>query len=210
VQSDEQALNAQRGFQSLGENLNQIDRRQVPGRSGEISLSGGALFADSGSNGPTLEVSTDTGETFTTETGRIVYRSGDDTRVLLENGAVIRKDERADQGIVVQRPNVVCKGGANPYAVVSIVKLDADVNSIGGDGTVQIVGREQSSTLLYSDTASDVTVDYSGSDFQDAWSTHFDRTGDWDDTGGAAECDFGGGDGHVIVRRTVIEIDFVS
>ena len=211
IRGDEQALNAQRAFQTLGESLNEIDRQQVPGRSGEISLSGGTLLADSGADGPAFEVRTNTGETFTTDAGRIRYRSGDDTRVLVENGAVIREDEGADQGIVVQRPNVVCEGGANPYAVVSVVKLVADVNGIGGDGTVQIVGREQSSTLLYSDDdATSVTVDYGGSEFSEAWETYFSRTGEWQSVDGTdAVCDVGG-DGRVIVRRTVVEVDFVS
>ena len=68
----------------------------MPGRSGEVGLSGGTLLADGGADGPAFEVSANTGETFTTDTGRICYRSGDDTRVLVENDAVIREDKDAD------------------------------------------------------------------------------------------------------------------
>jgi hypothetical protein len=209
VRDDEQALNAQRSFQTLGENLNQIDRGGVPGRAGEISLNGGLVLVESGSEGPTFEVVTD-GDTFTSKTGRIVYQSGGgDTEILLEAGGVIRKDERSDRGFVVQRPNIVC---GSEYAIVSIVKIVGDADTVAGDSTVQIRGREQSSTLLYSDDdATSVTVDYSGSQFDESWNGHFDREGDWDvDTlANTAECDVGS-DGHVIVRRTVIEITVVN
>jgi len=212
VRDDEQALNAQRSFQTLGENLNQIDRGGVPGRAGEISLSGGLVLVESGSEGPTFEVETD-GNTFTSETGRIVYQSsGDDTEILLEAGGVIRKDERSDQGFVVQRPNIVCSTSGSKYAIVSIVEIVGNADTVAGDSTVQIRGREQSSTLLYSDDdATSVTVDYSGSQFDESWNGHFDREGDWDvDTSAnTAECDVGS-DGHVIVRRTVIEITVVN
>ena len=53
---------------------------------------------------------------------------------------------------MVRCPDIVCEGGANPYAVVSVVKFVADVNGVGGDGTVQVVGREQSSTLFTATT----------------------------------------------------------
>ena len=112
--------------------------------------------------------------------------------------------------IVVQRPDIARKGGENPYAVVSVVEFVADVDGIGGDGTVQIVGREQFSTPLYSDDATSVTVDYGGSESSDAWETYSGRTGEWqgvDDTD--AVCDVGS-DGRVIVRRTVVEVDVVS
>lgn len=213
VQADEQSLNAQRGFQSLGESFNEIDRGHVPGRSGEISLSEGALYTrtGSGSDRSTLEVNVD-GNTYTTDVGTLVYESqADSTQILLESGAVLRKDKFADQAIVVQSPNMVCDtGSGSPYAIVSIVKLTSDENTQGGDGTVQIVGREESSTLLYSDLAGSVTVDYGDSQYTDAWEQHFDGEGDWSTTGSdEAECSFSG-DGQVIVRRTVIDVDFVG
>lgn len=230
IQADEQSLNAQRGFQSLGESLNEIDRSHVPGRSGEISLSDGALFTrtGSGSDRSTIAVSVDTDgdgdltgggdRTYTTDVGTLVYESqADDTRILLESGAVLRKDKRADQAIVVQRPNMVCDtSGSSNYAIVSIVKIVSDENTQGGDGTVQIIGREESSTLLYSDNAAErVNVTFGGgagvgSQYPEAWRQYFASSGDWSSvTSTDATCDVGSG-GTVIVRRTVINVDFVG
>lgn len=211
VQADEQALNAQRGFQSLGQNLNEVDRSHVPGRSGEISLSEGALYVDSGGDGPTFEVTVDGGPTYTTEVGTIVYESQKDgTRIALEAGGVVREDEFAERGVVVQSPNVVC---GSDYAIVSVLEVVSDENVRGGEGTIQIVGRERSSSLLYSNTAGGVTVNYADSEFNEAWAGHFDGSGEWTNVDGTdAKCDFGGpsSDGQVIVRRTVIEIQFVG
>lgn len=209
IQSDEQALNAQRGFQALGDNINDIDRRHVPGRSGEVTLNDGRLLVNNGSSSSTLEVTTD-GNTYTSDVGYLEYTSqGEDTRIILESGAVIRSDKNADQGIVVRRPNFACDKSGSSYAIVSIVEIVSPSNTRGGDGTVQIVAREQSSTLLYSGSASDVTIDYSGSDFTDAWNSHFDGAGDWMASGTSATCNVGT-NGHVIVRKTVIEISLVG
>jgi len=219
IQGDEQSLNAQRGFQALGDNINDIDRRHVPGRSGEVTLNDGRLRVDNGSGSSTLGVTVEDGSTSppttlytgTTDVGYLEYTSQDsDARIVLESGAVIRKDENAGQGIVVRRPNVVCRTSGSGYAVVSVVEIESPSGTRGGDGTVQIVAREESSTLLYSSSdATDVTVDYGGSDFTDAWNTYFDGADDWSASGTSATCNVGT-DGHVIVRKTVIEITLVG
>ncbi len=219
IQSDEQSLNAQRGFQALGDNINDIDRRHVPGRSGEVTLNDGRLRVANGSGSSTLGVTVEDGTgttlyTGTTDVGYLEYTSQDsDARIVLESGAVIRRDENADQGIVVRRPNFACSTSGSEYAVVSIVEIVSSSNTRGGDGTVQIVAREQSSRLLYSSSdATEVTVDYSGSEFTDAWNSYFDGASDWDTSLGGpdeAGCPVGA-DGHVIVRKTVIEISLVG
>ncbi len=208
IQSDEQALNAQRGFQALGDNLNDIDRRHVPARSGEVTLNDGRIRVANGSGSSTIEVTTGS-DTYTTDVGYLEYLSQDEAaRIVLESGAVIREDENADQGIVVRRPNVACRTSGSPYAVVSVVKFVSGSTTKGGDGTVRISARRQSSTLLYSGNASSVTVDYSGSEFTDAWNTYFDGADDWTASGTSATCNVGSG--HVIVRRTVVEVTLVS
>jgi hypothetical protein len=88
IRGDEQALNAQRAFQTLGESLNEIDRQQVPGRSGEISLSGGTLLADSGADGPAFEVSTSTGEWQSVDDTDAVCDVGSDGRVIVRRTVV--------------------------------------------------------------------------------------------------------------------------
>jgi hypothetical protein len=222
VQADEQSLNAQRGFQSLGESFNEIDRSHVPGRSGEITLSEGALFVRTGggSDRSTLGVSVDTDgdgdlmgggdQTYSTDIGTLVYESqADGTRVAVESGAVIRKDKFADQAVMVQPPTMTCATGGSAYAVVSVVKFVSDDNTQGGDGTVQIVAREQSSTLLYGDsTATQVEVAFGDSRYVEAWRDHFESDGDWTVSGDTATCSVGGG--QVIVRRTVIDLEFVG
>lgn len=215
IQGNEQALNAQRGFQALSDNINDIDRRHVPGRSGEVTLNDGRLLVENGSSSSTLGVTVEDGSTTlydgSTDVGYLEYtEQEDDTRIVLESGAVIRKDKNADQGIVVRRPNFACRTSGDSYAVVSVVKIVSSSNTRGGDGTVQIVAREQSSKLLYSSTdATDVTVNYGGSDFADAWGTDFEGAGDWSTSGTSATCNVGP-NGHVIVRQTVIEIALVG
>jgi hypothetical protein len=211
IQSDEQALNAQRGFQALGDNINDIDRRHVPGRSGEVTLNDGRLRVANGSSSSTIEVTTD-GNTYTVDIGYLEYTSqGDETRIVLESGAVIRKDKFADQGVVVRRPNFACDDSSgSPYAIVSVVKFVSSSNTLGGGGTVQIVAREQSSTLLYTSTdATDVTNGYDNSEFTDAWDSYFDGARGWSASGTSATCSVGGS-GQVIVRQTVIEISLVG
>jgi len=202
--ANEQSVNAERGFESLGYNLGNIQRGHAPGRSGEIKLSGGRILVNQSS---TMEVTTPSGWSRTFDMGTLRYdMEARDTSVAYESGAVFRRDRGGVYGI--SRPKLTC----NPtegYALVSIVTLESDEGTRGGDGTVQVIGREQSSELVRYETptAGDVTVDVD-SQFEQGWDQFFED-GWTNPSGGVGQCNLPPGS-TVIVRHTVIEIQFVS
>lgn len=214
LRASEQAVNAERGFESLGYNLGNVQRGHAPGRSGELKLNGGRIRTVDGSD---VEVTVDNGtgiwdETYDMNTLRYDMESRE-TSVAYESGAVFRSDRGG--AVDVAGAKFICREDED-YAVVSIVTLQGTSETLGGDGTVQIIGREQSSELVrYENDTDIVTVDVDDSDFEQGWDQFFDSSrNDWDGlgSGGEAECDFTGspGSGTVLVRHTVVEIQFVS
>lgn len=212
VQEDEQALNAQRGFQTLADSFGEIDRGHAPSRSGEISLSDGVVFTRTGSaSNSTLDVEigiSGPNRTYANDVGTLLYRSeGEQTTIGIQSGAVFRKDKFSDRAVMVQSPSFAC---TDDVAIVSLVVFESDTNVRGGDGTVQITASEQSSTLLWANSsAQNVTVEYGGNRFNESWAGYFEDEEGWSENGGSAICEVGGS-GTVIVRRTVIEINFVG
>lgn len=216
IQSDEQAVNAVRGMEALGDNLGNVQRGHAPGRSGELKLSEGTVYVRQNSQ---AEVSLDCagggyeacGQTFAFDMGTLYYQMVDrETNVTYEGGAVFRED-RGGSPVMVDRPRLIC---GDDYAVVSVVTLTSSAGGQGGSGTVQINGRERSTRLYRSPNEThEVTMNIVDSRFTSGWADYFedgDNDWTWDDPTTTATCDFSGDDGTVLVRRTVIEIDFVT
>lgn len=201
IQASEQSINAERGFESLGYNLGNIQRGHAPGRTGEIKLSGGRiLVAD---NAPAVEVTTPGGFSKTLTMGSLQYdMESRETSIAYESGAVFRSDRGGVVAVV--RPKFICR---SDHAIVSIVTLRSDADVHGGEGTVQVIGREEKSELLLHETGvSSVDVSVTNSEFQQGWDRILDDEG-WN----SGTCDFRGtGSGTLIVRHTVINIQFIT
>jgi hypothetical protein len=211
IQEGEQAVNAERAFVTLGENLGNVERGHAPGRSGELRLNQGSLYVQDGRE---VSVSVDdgsgSGPSFGPRDLQALYydMDGSKTNVVLEGGAVFREDR--GNVVAVEGPSIMCNGDR---AVVSLVEMRHDGTIPGGTGTVQVTGREESSELLYSGAAENVTIDLSshGVDgYASAWEDEL--TGDgWAETGtdGEVECDLDAG-GRAYVRVTTIRLNFVN
>lgn len=212
IQNDEQAVNAVRGMEALGDNLGNVQRGHAPGRSGELKLSEGTVFVRQNSQ---VEIDVQcTASSYlcdnvlTFDVGTLYYDMTDrETQVTYEGGAVFRKDRKGSP-VMVSTPQFIC---GSDHAVVSIVTLVSDGEARGGGGTVQISGRERKTklfTTVPADSANQVTVDFTNSRFESAWDSYFsDDDNQWTSTGGGAgEC----AAEHIYVRQTVIEIDFVT
>lgn len=220
VQGNEQAVNAVRGMQSLGNNLGDVQRGHAPGRTGELKLSNGVLFVRENSGidvtltctGPPYPTGCSGGSsTFSFGMGTLYYAMENrDTNVTYENGAVFREDRRGSP-IMVDEPRFIC---GSDHAVVSTVTLVSDAGAPGGGGTVQVIGREQESKLHFAnDSVEEVEIEITDSRFEEGWAEYFDSDdNDWEYSGGVATCDFGGSGntGTVFVRRTIIDIDFIT
>ncbi len=218
LQSSEQALNAERAFQSLGYNLGNVERGHAPGRAGEVQLSGGGMYVRDNSE-ITVEIDSASGidRTISRPLGTLYYDMTDRrTNITYEGGAVFREERHGDP-IVVSEPNFRCDtGGPGPnVALVSILEMSSDDASQGGSGTVQVIGREQSSTLPAGEpdvVSGSVNVTITNSRFTEAWDSYFTNNG-WSSGGqpNSWECTVGpAGEMDIYVRHTVIDISFVT
>jgi hypothetical protein len=211
LRASEQAVNAERGFESLGYNLGNVQRGHAPGRSGELKLNGGRIRTVDGSEvSVSIDGSAVTGSPFEMNTLQYDMQSRE-TSVAYESGAVFRSDRGGTVDVVGAK--FTCREDED-YAIVSIVTIEGVGKTLGGDGTVQIIGREQSSKLVaYETGVGTVDVAVSNSEFEQGWDLFFESSrNDWDGSfggSGEAQCDLGGS-GTVLVRHTVIDIQFVS
>ncbi|PSQ16262.1 hypothetical protein BRD00_11245 [Halobacteriales archaeon QS_8_69_26] len=217
IQGDEQANNAVRGMESLGHNLGNVQRGHAPGRTGELKLSNGKIYVRENSE---ISVTVDCGggapppgcdSTFDFDMGTLYYdMESRDTNVTYENGAVFRED-RGGSPLVVDGPRFIC---GDDYAVVSVVTLVSDAGAPGGGGTVQVIGREQETKLHFAnDSVDTVRITVQDSRFDEGWVDYFQSDdNEWTVSSTSppiATCDVGS-DGKVFVRRTIIDIDFIT
>lgn len=210
IQQGEQLNNAERAFQILAENFNEIERGQAPRRTSEIDLREGSVLV---ANDSTFTVGVrNTPFNVTVPLQRIQY-SQDNTIIAYENGATLRADRISNGSTLRDRPDIVC---TEERAIISIVQLDADLDRQLGSGKVQVTGVEQNETVLYplnrsgrhSATYSDqvnVTLD---NRFLSGWDNYFSREeSNWSRVNRQKwTCD---GVSHVYVRQTTINVTFV-
>jgi len=218
IQTNERTVNAERAFQSLDENLGEIQRGHAPGRSGEIAVDDGVLSIRSRTESPVgdaaklrFTVSTSSGNLFGRSfvVGSLRYNVGDQKRRIgLESGAVFT-DSRGS-AYMIDPPDFNCQ---SDHAIISIVTLQGIGTTDPSGGNVQVVGRENSSRLLFSRATGpdkDVTINIERSRFQDAgeaWTEGLERQG-WTVVGpNSVECS---GLKEVYIRETVIDISFIT
>lgn len=151
VEASQQIGNVERGMVSLSDNVDDIVRNDASSRSTRVRLDRGQLSLGAP---VTVNVSVNGGNS-TEETVRpLVYRSGEDVRLVYANGAVLRAE---DGGVaVVDEPQFVVSG---ENVVFPIVTLQQGDGPNGVSGTTRIVTTRSERRLFSEPTnGNDVSV----------------------------------------------------
>ncbi|MWG33363.1 DUF7289 family protein [Halomarina oriensis] len=195
----ERVNNAERAFDVLAHNVEDIGRDGAPGRSTEVKLADAQLsfgeettvswcWDEDGSG----NASNDCDTANNSQTLRPIVFEADGTRIVYENGAVIRSQ---DGGAIVRRaPEMVFRGpdsapGPGETVVLpTIVMNQQETSGVGGESTVLVRTQLQSgqggrSTLEPRPTA-DGAIQYrinTSADRAAAWERYLDDQISWQD-----------------------------
>lgn len=173
VRDAERFNNAERAFDVLDSNLEEVVYEGVPSRATEIKLSDASLgFADP----VTVNVSVDGGGSVETTVDPLFFSIGDDRYLTYSNGAIIRGNGSAS--VMRDEPNML----AGDTTIIPII--DTRARSSGLSGSSRILVRAESSQ--------DEVFNYTGSGPYDyTVNVTTDRTGAWEsylDSRGADSC----------------------
>ncbi|MEF8784919.1 MAG: hypothetical protein V5A45_03220 [Haloarculaceae archaeon] len=221
IQENEEITNAERAFQLIEQNFDQIQQSQAQSRRSEIALESGDLRLLEPSSTSTMSITINVSDgsqvTRTVRMNTLQYEV-DETTIAFEGGAVFYQDENQNT-ILEDGPELFCRNrGSDPgRAIVSVVRLDGQSDVAFSGGTIGITGEYNGTRLLFplnrtgQDSAGDatnVTVEID-SEYSGAWADHFtdDETG-WQQLGADTyRCD----DDHgiqVFVRQTRLDVRF--
>lgn len=201
VQNSERLSNAERAFDVLADNIEDIYREDAPSRATEIKLSD-ANLAFGESSTLQVEVSNGTGSNvYSKSIDPIIYTAqGRDTQIVYEAGAVIRTD-RSSGTIRSEPPLLFVKDGATRRVVIPIVQTRS-VGSAGVGGSTTALVRTQESVKQSLTTRRDPAVEYDVTvTFETTttrapiWEAYFDEQLSWVDdpcstSGGTMTCSF--------------------
>lgn len=210
-QQSEQVNNVERAFDVLADNLRDIQRYDDPSRATEVRLADGTLRFDDATvitvevyNGSSGNVT----DSVTLSSQPIVYADDSDTTIAYDAGMVVRSDH--GNSVMLNSPRFVVRDGE---AVLPFVETypRGDRVSIGGDGTVLVIGHRQSqrTDALVADGSTErvnVTV---ASERIDAWNRTFARADDFtflSEEGESATYRMEGVES-ITVTRTIVEIE---
>lgn len=169
----EQVNNAERGFESLAVNVEDLVRNDAPSRSTELAVADGRLVTRTQT---TITItwskkgsSTNTSRTFNLTT--LVYDPGTGEQVVYEAGAVFRGDDAGS--VMVREPYGVLNGSTT---IVPIVQLYG-TERVGVSGTKTVLLRTErnetaSAVLVGSGANHTVTIEIT-SPRVDAWERYF-------------------------------------
>jgi hypothetical protein len=145
-QDAEQVNNAERAFEILADNVEDIYRRGAPRRSTEVALAGAQL-----SSAETARVEVAIGNLEQPPNVKVLnpikYSGPDGTTLSYENGAVIRQDPNG-AAVMRHEPNLVFSNrSGNEIAILPIVSTSG-ATSIGGETTALIRTEGAGSAVL--------------------------------------------------------------
>jgi hypothetical protein len=165
----ERTQNAERAFDVLADNIQEIGRNEAPSRATEIKLADAQLRFDRERRQTIYEGGTaDPSNTLASvnRSQAIVYDPGGDTEIVYEMGAVIRVD--GDSSTMQRQPDFVF---GKDHTVLRYLETIGS-GSIGGQTTTLIQASETTTDLLYSeDATTEITVRFR---------THPNRVGAWE------------------------------
>jgi hypothetical protein len=187
----ERVDNAERAFDVLADNLEDIYKQDAPSRATEIKLADAQIALGQETvvrvTVTNLDSSNPKRERSTNDLRPIVYSSAESS-VIYENGAVFRRD--GSSAVMKRKPALVSTGehAGDETAVVSLVETrKAGAVSVGGTTTTLIQAEQVDTvTTAYVDPADQYSVKLS-------ISTSPERASEWQEyleksTGGTADC----------------------
>ena len=188
-QQGEQMQNAERAFDALADNFNDIQRNDgIQTRASEINLREGTISVEDGTE---LTIAVDGSTIWSDHLGSFTYEKGD-TTIAYEGGGVFRG--QGDGSIEVKEPMLKCGDNA---AIVSLVNIEGDPPRLQSTD-----GREIEASKVETEvwTGDEVDVVIEDSDlYENGWERVLDRKFDG---GNCDDVD------RVTVRITTIEIDY--
>jgi hypothetical protein len=194
VRDEEQIANAERAFDILSDNIEDIHRRGAPSRATEISL--GEAELSTGSN-VTMTVYVDDGDGngLEQEAERrirpVVYNGGEQREIAYEAGAVFRTNR--DGGVIVEEPPLLIDEQRVHLPIIGLNRPQAQ--SLGGS-TVLLRAQRQSRTVAYEDTGDNVQeirIEIEDSNYEELWTEYLESEGfQCDDTvlADGIQCDY--------------------
>ena len=162
----ERITNAERAFDVLANNFQQMARGEAPNRATEMKLAEAQLSTSTNRSVSINASEMDTAAAASPITIR--YNPGTDTSIVYENGAVIRVDN--GNAVMLSEPDFLFNNGT---VVVRYIEPQGSGQSIGGTSTAVLIRAER--------TTSKVLVNRGGStNVTIAMRTHPDRVDAWE------------------------------
>lgn len=182
----ERIQNAERAFDVLGDNVEDVYRGGAPSRATEIKLAEAGLgFGDTTEINVTVDDASGT-TSYTRTLTPIVYEAAD-SRIVYEAGAVIRTDRVGAR--MTRDPSLLVSSDAT---AIQIVRTNpASERNLGGQTTVLVRVTRASTSLLNQSSGADVSLEIETTEQRaPAWGRYFNETaiGDCDVTGGTVTC----------------------
>jgi len=170
VRDFEQASNAERAFDVVGDNMAAIYERNAPSRSTEIDLGDSEIYYG---DPITINVTVN-GEEFVRDIRPVVLRVGDGTSLVYEGGAMFR--EERDDGVVLRgAPFLFTEDRVH----APIIQTTAPAVESAGSTTILLRGKSTDRSVLHSETTFSETVNVTvESPRYELWAEYFiDETG---------------------------------
>lgn len=211
LQEAERDDSANQAFEALAIGFDDVQRDTRSKLEVSLDLSGGSLSVDDSSE-LDVTVNGDAPSNTTTNGSALVYTASG-TDIVYENGAVIRSDESGGE-IVTRAPRFRCRPDAD-RAVVSLFTIEDDFGGISSSGEltfdVEATDDADDSRLLFQRTdADEVRIDFSDSNYEDAWESYFEEAEGWELDAGDGVCEVDGSpssEGTVFVRSTEVTME---
>lgn len=207
IRDNQQGINAQNAFATLGEDINEIRDGGATTRSSRLQLRDGSLEVNQDSR---ITVTINGSETVYDERlGGLIYRTDGSTTIGYESGASFGKYQNSS--VMEAPPRFHCGGGSNT-SIVSVVLIKPVGPSIGSSGTVTVTATQINNSIIYPEKivsepdVDNVSVTISGSPFQEAWNQAFEDQAGWSRSGNTYTCQTE----QVYVRVAIIEVEFID
>lgn len=209
----ERMNNAERAFDVLADNVEDITHRGAPSRATEIKLDEAALnVGDTVTVNVSVERSADSSKngSFEFTIHPIVFEASQDNAMVYTMGAVFRESDTG--AAMTYEPGMVL--GSDRLVLPVIQTRPLSKGSIAGSTTALVRTEYSTSSVLFENTtASDVTVNIT-SPRAEAWRLYFETSGDATcdpavNTDTFASCEMTGID-RVYVTRIAIDFEFIQ
>lgn len=207
VRAAERVSNAERAFDVLGHNFEDMIHRRAPSRATEIKLADAQIYVDD----PIVvnvsgHVEGDPNTNFSTEIEiePIIYQA-DDSKIVYTNGAIIRQD--GDASVMSREPDIVIEPDRSALPIVQ-TRSDGSEN-IGGSTVVLVRADKSSAELVFANQSKTWEVWFNVTTPRtDAWERHLNEKAGTDcHVGdGTVSCEFTVDRIHVVLYRIDVQI----